>query len=376
MNDQNGPTPRRSRRLRAVILLLVVGLVLLELASRAIFRLQKPQAGDDFFRLYRPHPYRVYMLIPGARDAASRVAINSHGFRGPEIELRKPADTVRIACLGDSTTFGDSATTNGHTYPAHLERFLRQPARGSAGNSPRVEAINAGVAGYTSLEALIYFETKLLDYQLDATVLRVGLNDAYFLACFPNFASDYVHARKVFELSRPRLWERSALLSLLLPRGRSIGSPYRRSPSATIEQLTLTDPARLRVNESEQRRCFRPERIAIFARNVRNFIYVARGHNVAPVLSTVVYGPSAGFIGEVIGQINDRLRETAKTLSVPCVDLAREMPWSAEAFVDNFHARDCPEGLEREAKIIADFLVQQKILDQALAKTEARNRKP
>jgi len=301
------------------------------------------------------------------RSATGQLSINSHGFRGPEIELRKQADTVRIACLGDSTTFNDTATTDSHTYPAHLERLLRERYVKGGGRPSQIEVINAGVPGYTSLEALIYFETKLLDYQLDVAIFDLGLNDAVFMTYFREFVSDYTHARKVFEIPRPRLWERSALLSLLLPHRRSIANPHRHSRPATIEDLTLTVPARLHVDEAEQRACFRPERIAIFTRNIRNFVYVARGQGVAPVLTTIAYQPQAGFFAQVIAQINESIRKTAATLSVPCVDLAREMPWSAEAFADACHPRDCPEGLERMGNIFADFLIQQKTVEQANA---------
>jgi lysophospholipase L1-like esterase len=356
-----------------VILVVFAAWALCEAVAWAVLTLLKPPVADDSLRLYRPHPYRVYTLIPGARSQTGRISINSHGFRGPEIELHKPTDTVRIACLGDSTTFGDTATTDGHTYPAHLERLLREHYAKSGGRPSRIEVINAGVPGYTTLEALIYFETKLLDYQLDAAVFDLGVHDGLFMADFREFASDYTHARKILEIPSPHLWERSALLSLLLPRRRSVANPYRCNQEGALEQLTTRNPDRLKVDETEQRRCFRPERIAIFERNVRNFVYVARGQDVVPVLATITYSPQAGFLAEVIGQINESIRKTANALSVPCVDLAREMPWSAEAFEDASRPRDCPEGLERMARVVADVVIRQRIVEQAVAREGGGN---
>jgi hypothetical protein len=357
----------RRRRLRIAWGVLAAA-ALLEIASRLIALLLSPPPGGNILNLYAPHPYRVYALVPHAQNTAGHISVNSHGFRGPEIALRKPPDTVRIACLGDSTTFNDTATTDGRTYPAQLERMLREHSAEAGGRPSRIEVINAGVNGYTSLEALIYFETRLLDYQLDLAIFHLGLNDAVFMTCFRDFASDYTHARKVFDIPKPRLWEHSAFLSLLLPRGRSIANPFRRSPSADATALIVKDAARLRVDEAEQRRCFRPERIAIFERNVRNFVAVARGQGVTPILSTIVCGPQAGFFADVIALLNQNIRRTAALLAVPCVDLAREMPWSAEAFMDAAHPRDCPEGLERMGRIFADFLARQRMVEQAVAK--------
>jgi len=366
--EQKSPVSRR-RRWPRVLLFIVAAWLLLEGMSLGILSFLKPPPGSDILRLYRPHPYRVYMLIPGARSATGRFSINSHGFRGSEIELRKPPDTVRIACLGDSTTFGDTATTDSHTWPAHLERLLRDHYASRAGRPTRIEVINAGVPGYTTLEALIYFETKLLDYQLDIAIFDLGLHDAQFMACFREFATDYIHARKVFEIPRPRLWERSPLLSLLMPQRRSISNPYRSGPAGGLSELTITVPARLKANEAEQRACFRPERTDVFARNVRNFVYVARGQRVTPILSTIAYRPDKeAFFAGVIEQINESIRKTAAILTVPCVDRAREMPWSAEAFVDTSRPRDCPEGLERMGRIFAEFLIRQGIVEQAIAK--------
>jgi len=360
--------PRRCRVGPWIFAAVVVVLLALEIAARVVFSLLPPQPADDVALLYRPHPYRVYMLVPGARSVRGNISINSQGFRGREIAPKKPPATIRIACLGGSTTFNNTATTDSHTYPALMERFLRDHYSAQAGGGPRIEVINAGVPGYTSLESLIYFESKLLDYDLDVAVFHHGLNDAVFMTYFRDFASDYTHARKVFFVPPPHLWEHSAFLSLIFPGHRSVGNPYRKNQRGELAQLTLTDPSRLGVSEEEQRRCFKVERIDIFARNVCNFIYVARGQGVEPVLSTVACNPKAGFFAEVVGMINDRIREIARAKSVVLVDFAREMPWNSKAFVDKCHLRDDAEGLERKGKIFARRLIESGLIDRIIEK--------
>ena len=59
------------------------------------------------------------------------VSTNSIGLRGPELEDPKPE--IRIACVGDSVTFGWGVSYE-ESYPARLERLLIE-----RGRSVRVE---------------------------------------------------------------------------------------------------------------------------------------------------------------------------------------------------------------------------------------------
>ncbi len=63
---------------------------------------------------------------------------NNLGFRDDDITLPRPADIVRIACVGGSTTA--EGLTNALTYPNILEKKLRARL-----NTDRVEVVNCGV---------------------------------------------------------------------------------------------------------------------------------------------------------------------------------------------------------------------------------------
>src|SRR5262245_36764780 len=52
-----------------------------------------------------------------------RIRINSLGYRGADIPLRKAQDEYRILMIGDSFTFGDYVNDE-DTLPAQLERIL------------------------------------------------------------------------------------------------------------------------------------------------------------------------------------------------------------------------------------------------------------
>src|SRR5262249_42174324 len=91
--------------------------------------------------------------LPGVR-LSYRIRINHAGFRGGPLTQDKPPDVVRIAALGDSVTFGFGVAEE-DTYPVAAAGAL------SYGCRRRVEAINAGVPGFTSLQGVHYLDRVL-----------------------------------------------------------------------------------------------------------------------------------------------------------------------------------------------------------------------
>ena len=101
------------------------------------------------------------------------LGINAHGFRHPEVSRAKPAGTWRAFALGDSQTYGAGVDAP-QAYPSQAEAMLRE--RAPAGLS--VELINAGISGYTSLQALRLVRLKLLEWQPDALVVDCRTHDS------------------------------------------------------------------------------------------------------------------------------------------------------------------------------------------------------
>ncbi len=99
---------------------------------------------------------------------------NARGFRGPEFSQTKPADTRRIAFIGDSFTFGEGVHFD-DTYPEVTGRTLRA---GLPASAPHIEAMNFGVGGYNTADEARLLETTVLGYAPDAVVLGYVPNDA------------------------------------------------------------------------------------------------------------------------------------------------------------------------------------------------------
>ena len=115
----------------------------------------------------RPNDSSIWRIEP---DLPYRVVTNSQGLRRKG-NVSFPTSRVkpRLLCLGDSFTFGPYMN-NHDCYPQLLEGRLKN-----------IDAINAGVAGYTICDELSYFEERGKYLEPDLVLLQVVDNDLYGL---------------------------------------------------------------------------------------------------------------------------------------------------------------------------------------------------
>lgn len=107
-----------------------------------------------------------------------RVHINSLGYRGRDISIRKTGDVVRIICLGGSQVL-DGAQAENKNWPALLEKILRD-------KNINVEVINAGVAGNASCDSLGRLYSEIWMLKPDYIVICHAWNDLkYFKRLSP-----------------------------------------------------------------------------------------------------------------------------------------------------------------------------------------------
>jgi lysophospholipase L1-like esterase len=100
------------------------------------------------------------------------IALNSRGYRTGEYTAGKTPATVRIACIGDSWTFGMNVNQD-ETYPSRLAARLHDARPGS-----RFEVLNFGVLGYSSFQGLQLLKTRVLDLNPDVLAIGFGMNDS------------------------------------------------------------------------------------------------------------------------------------------------------------------------------------------------------
>lgn len=178
------PKPRRRGRLLWLLASPLVGLGLAELFLRA-FDLRAPSRPEITGSLFRPSedPILLFENRPGAvkvfryrehQQSPARVVehrINDQGFRGPTVALERTPGVVRIACVGDSHTFGEGVG-EGETWPAHLARLLAERHPGAP-----VEVMNCGVDAYDTLQEVLLLERRVLAYAPDLVLLQYYIND-------------------------------------------------------------------------------------------------------------------------------------------------------------------------------------------------------
>jgi lysophospholipase L1-like esterase len=137
--------------------------------------------GQSVFNVAKSEPmYRVdevsglKLLNPNRVYGGSRATIrsNSMGLRSPEISIERSSPSFRVAVIGASSVMGIHARENEDTFPAILERRLSE-----AGRWPKVEVINAGIAGYTVKDQSRLLEKLILPLRPDLIVLYPGVND-------------------------------------------------------------------------------------------------------------------------------------------------------------------------------------------------------
>jgi lysophospholipase L1-like esterase len=145
----------------------LIFLAVLEIGVR-VFHLSAPRLGQQ-------DPVLGTGYIPGQRqinEHGVEIEIGAHGARGPTPSVDKKPGVFRVALLGDS--FLQSETM------PHDDVFHRVAARRLKRSGRRVELINFGVEGYSTVQQYLQFGHIVKRYRPDLVVLffYVG-NDLY-----------------------------------------------------------------------------------------------------------------------------------------------------------------------------------------------------
>lgn len=174
----NGTVERKSgvarrclrRRLLFRVFAISIGAVFAFAAAEISFRLM----GIGMPSLYAPDYYcgsRLRSATSGVwtREGHGNIAINSKGFRGPEISDEKGDGVFRIAILGDSYIEGLQVDEDA-TLCFQLQQLLN---RENSVPNRKYEVINCGVSGYGTAQELQMLRHHVLELQPDAVMVGV-----------------------------------------------------------------------------------------------------------------------------------------------------------------------------------------------------------
>jgi hypothetical protein len=166
--------PKRSRKLVARLLLILLGFLLGGIVAEIALRV----AGYSYPEFYSLDQSRGYALSPRAegwyrKEGEAYIRINSEGLRDQEHSLAKPPDTIRIAVLGDS-------------YPEALSVQMEEAFWSVMGNKlqecdafpgKKIEVLNFGVSGYGTGQELLTLREQVWKYSPDIVMLAVTTNN-------------------------------------------------------------------------------------------------------------------------------------------------------------------------------------------------------
>lgn len=219
-----------------------------------------PVKADPVYRDDRELGWRFRPYAP-VEASGGKERVNALGWRGPEINLheKKP----RIACLGDSTTFGVHFAADAETYPRLLERLLKEQ-RGC----PECEVLNLGVNGYGTFHGAALAKGELSALGVRVALIYFGWNDSARLMGWFN------HPEKILFLNSR--WGRSYLCRWFF-----------RVSDLWIEDLRRSRKLRRLFPAAGVKHGDTPEGVA---RNLENFIARARQNQIIPVLATTPWG--------------------------------------------------------------------------------------
>jgi lysophospholipase L1-like esterase len=322
------------------------------------FRLLEPRLGVDRGRLralrdhvaseghvgqYEPRAHVLYARPPGV------AGINSLGFNDDEFPLARTPGTLRIACLGSSTTEGGNPLGHEGSYPRQLERVLEERT------GRPVEVLNFGMGGWTTAETMVNYFLVVQDFAPDIVVIHEAPNDVDPRR-WPGFRSDYSHYRKPWGQVHYSLPYR-----LLVRFSDIFAASQLRDPSSFDVQAVVTRAPKGPLRDAGD--TLPPETAVAFRRNVETIAEHVRLRGGHVVLATVPYDPLAQGVAVYRNGIDDHnriLRELSGKDGFILADVdgrGRDRPGGTHSlFLDLVHMT--PEGNRFKAEVIAEAILQ------------------
>jgi lysophospholipase L1-like esterase len=148
--------------------------IIIEIVLRYTQICYEPQF-DNYKKITKKskNPILNYELIPNYEGKAfgGFVSINSFGFRGTEVCLKKPKDVYRIAVIGDSWAFGWGVNQN-KVFATVLEEMLNENK-----DQKKFEILNFALFGYNLQQQEIILKERVINFNPNIVIFAYNIND-------------------------------------------------------------------------------------------------------------------------------------------------------------------------------------------------------
>jgi len=335
----------------AVVTALMLGACEAALRVRAWVRYGSPSTGVRDPMLTYDRDADLYVPRPGyeVRGSNIHIKINSLGFRGDEFTREKPARTVRIACLGASTTFGAEASSNHTTWPHRLQEKLQ-----AAYPDVKIEVINASVGGYVAADNVKVMRHRVLPLDPDLVIYYEANNeivkDTRELASREGLVTNAGPSPMAARLARYSLMFDLAYKNLaILAGGR--GTPARKIDRVPVD---LPDHFIGELDDMRQALAGRNVPLVLSTFLVKYRRGQPRPTQIANADVAFYYMPWMSIDGmlDAMDVYNGAILRYAKDRNLPVVDDREAVP------PDSAHYSDCMHFLDAGSEAMADRFVR------------------
>lgn len=322
--------------------------ILYKLTNKRNYKIIDTNIIDNFF--YDKHPYLTYtykkkFFIPKQNLRSNiknlhlfGIKTNSLGFTNgvlgdKEIITPKPSNTLRISCLGASTTahyLSDNKKIL--SYPIALEENLITKLK----NYKNIEVNNYGMGGWNSADILINFILNVYDSKPDIVVIYHAFNDLG-ISLTDNFKSDYNHSKlnfsyyySRFEILKKFINFKSSIYNYLITKWLNLRK--------TNDIYDLTETLKPNI-ENEFKG------LDTYKRNIEMIIKICEQSNIEVILSSFAYQRDLNDLDNNLDikyyrgleQENKTIFQLAEKYKLNFVDNFKFIPKNKLYFTDDIH---------------------------------------
>ncbi|TFH65515.1 MAG: SGNH/GDSL hydrolase family protein [Candidatus Zixiibacteriota bacterium] len=340
-----------SRQTHHYALFGIITIAVILLIAESALRLVgiSPRVDNPFFMLVRVFEYPDYFqkdhslfwrLRPDIKEGTEFLVpgsyrTNSLGLRGDNVSLSADRNLTRIACFGNSCTFGWRLQEE-ETYEQQLERKLNAQI-----TSTRFKVYNCGVPGYSTFQGLRMLREYLTVLKPQIVTICYGWND-HWAAGF-DIEDKNQRTAPQWVLNAQNLLSESYL--------------YR-----SIKYLLLAKYEKTKQYQFDRQSVRYRVSLDDFAVNLGDMIAFCRSNGAQPILLTTPVGDvDPGVISGLESyheRYNQTVRRIAGELAVPLVDAAALFLDHPEYYdnpkADFIHYND--KGAERIAAALAETI--------------------
>ncbi|MCK5127038.1 MAG: hypothetical protein KAR42_12360 [candidate division Zixibacteria bacterium] len=298
---------------------------------------------------------------------------NSHGFRGPEIDIEKPANITRIVCLGASESYGLYESPD-HEWPAQMRQEL---------NGDSYEVINAATVGLPMTQYIQYLEKYVLKFSPDAIVLYIepasyvaarqrAINNPEIKSSSPTATAQAGFSMSMIKESFRTVPKLQRAIKQFLPV--SVMNEYYRKDA--LKKIEISEKRYLNGNAPLER--VTADCLEDYRKDLIEVIEFLKSNNCQALLCTypslisggvkekeehmTIFLEARRFVVELTLegmsdaaiQLNDVSRSVAEETGTLLIELENVVPRDKDHFADNVHYTDA--GAEVVARTMAQFI--------------------